>query len=88
MYVPNITFLMLQHSCVPNCIVNFNEDNTAIFVTLGDIEAGTELVHSYVEEQNSLEDRRDELRTYGFECNCPKCVLESTSGSATSHHHH
>lgn len=36
------------------------------------------MTHSYIEDSDPFEDRKESLAAYGFECDCPKCVEEST----------
>ena len=43
---------------------------------LRDIEAGEELTMSYIDEGESLEERKVALASYGFVCGCDKCVGE------------
>ena len=57
-------------------MVKFAANNTAQVFALGNINAGDELTHSYIENENSLEERISELRTYGFSCDCPKCLYD------------
>jgi hypothetical protein len=57
--------------------VKYDNDYTLKLVALRRIEAGEELTHSYIEETLPLEERREDLRSYGFVCDCPKCQQES-----------
>lgn len=66
-----------NHSCQPNCIVKYESDNSMKLIALRDIEAGEELTHSYIEESAPLKERQEELKSYGFVCDCPKCIQES-----------
>jgi hypothetical protein len=52
-------------------------NNTAYVVALRDILPGEELTHSYIENDNQLQQRSDDLKCYGFQCTCSKCELES-----------
>ena len=70
-----------NHSCDPNCRVLVPRDDTenskAIVETLRDIERGEELTFSYLEDETEpYQVRQDQLRDYGFECRCAKCLLE------------
>jgi len=67
---------MVNHSCIPNCNVVFDGDNRAIIKALRRIEVGEELLHSYIDEDTPIEERAQELITYGFKCDCPKCQAE------------
>ena len=42
-----------------------------------DIKAGEELTMCYVDEGGDVATRRAELRDYGFECACERCVREA-----------
>ena len=42
-----------------------------------DIKAGEELTMCYVDEGGDVATRREELRDYGFECGCERCVREA-----------
>lgn len=73
---------MMNHSCAPNCSVKNVEDSRAVLVALRDIQAGEELFHSYIENEDTLEERQEELREYGFICDCPKCAEETALQSS------
>jgi SET domain-containing protein len=66
----------VNHSCVPNCVVTFNRDFSAYVYARRNIAAGDELFHTYVQETDPLDVRRAELKVYGFDCVCSKCVRE------------
>jgi len=68
-----------NHSCTPNVIVKFFEDNTAHIVAHAPIKKGEELLHSYVNYEAPLLTRRKQLREYGFTCVCLKCQNEQAS---------
>ena len=70
-----------NHSCDPNCRVLVPRDDTenskAIVQTVRDVEEGEELTFSYLEDETEpYQVRQEQLRDYGFECRCPKCMLE------------
>ena len=46
-------------------------------VALKDIEIGEELVHTYIDNEEPYDIRKEDLKEYGFECDCPKCKEES-----------
>ncbi|EFA86539.1 hypothetical protein PPL_00338 [Heterostelium album PN500] len=78
---------MINHSCVPNCLVVFEQGSSLAYIkALRDIVPGEELFHSYIEESAPFEERSQELVTYGFNCDCPKCTSErpNTTSSSTS----
>ncbi len=66
---------VMQHSCVPNVINKFARDWDAEVTALRDIEAGEELVHSYIDFESSFEKRSRVLRLWGFTsgCECSAC---------------
>jgi hypothetical protein len=66
---------VMQHSCVPNVINKFARDWDAEVTAVRDIEAGEELVHSYIDFESSFEKRSRVLRLWGFTsgCECPAC---------------
>jgi hypothetical protein len=66
----------VNHSCVPNCVVTFNRNFEAYVYARRAIKEGDELFHTYVQETDTLENRRAELKLYGFTCRCLKCVEE------------
>lgn len=79
---------VMNHSCCPNAVVRFDEGNfTACVSSLADnthsntntgsfIPAESELVHSYIDNDTDLQSRTHELRAYGFQCDCQKCISE------------
>ena len=69
-----------NHSCDPNvqlCYINGN--CTGAFMALENLKAGDELFINYVDIEQEVEDRQDELAHYGFLCACPKCKDEMRS---------
>ncbi|KAL1918701.1 uncharacterized protein VTP21DRAFT_2723 [Calcarisporiella thermophila] len=70
---------MVNHSCWPNCIAMFEEDQMVIRC-LRDIEEGEELTISYVDIALPTEERRRELlERYFFICNCDLCQKRKPS---------
>lgn len=51
----------------------------AVILALKDIQPGEEITISYIDEEESLEERRAALADYGFVCQCEKCIAESSS---------
>jgi hypothetical protein len=49
----------------------------AVLVATRDIVAGEEVTISYVDEAQTLEERRVALDGYGFRCDCSKCAAEA-----------
>lgn len=70
-----------NHSCDPNCSVSTSgqrgEGAILTIFTLRDIKKGEELNHCYLDGACSVERRREILyETYGFLCNCERCLRE------------
>jgi hypothetical protein len=70
---------MLNHSCAPNVVPRYEcEQGSApvmSFITLCDIKAGEELLHSYVDLCQGPRARAAQLkRNYGFACKCTRCL--------------
>lgn len=70
----------LNHCCTPNVSVDLLSRTKGIrVVAKEDIEAGKELLTSYVDPEASLEERQYALRVnYGFICGCTRCKEEKT----------
>lgn len=69
---------LMNHSCRPNCEIDYSNNGTAIVVALRELRAGEELTISYVDEQSLPVRRRRRalwLR-YGFHCYCSRCSTE------------
>jgi len=69
-----------NHSCDPNCRVLLprgdHENAQAIVQATRTIASGEELLVSYCEEDDPIEERHRALQDYGFACQCGRCVLE------------
>lgn len=81
---------VLNHACVPNVsFVKRDEDvdGRVVLTAARDIRAGEELVHSYIDEGQPLEQRTLELRNYGFTCCCELCAAERAQGAGSSAEH-
>lgn len=63
----------LNHSCDPNCAIQYSDDARAEVRTLRELLEGEELCISYIDVDCDAEERRSQLREYGFECDCPRC---------------
>lgn len=72
----------LNHSCVPNVQGGFNDEVGKLHVhALRDINAGTELTLSYLDDGGMLRaERAEKLETYGFDCGCAICNGETVLG--------
>jgi len=73
---------MLNHSCLPNTSYTFIS-NLFILRARTDIQEGEELVDSYVNSLDSLEERTTKLEKHGFVCRCELCEEERGIGSST-----
>jgi predicted RNA-binding Zn-ribbon protein involved in translation (DUF1610 family) len=71
-----------NHSCDPNVTWMHppEEDdmprNTIVFAATRDIAKGEQLFITYINVNQSFEDRKIALTTYQFQCRCPKCLLK------------
>jgi tetratricopeptide (TPR) repeat protein len=72
----------LNHSCVPN-VSNFFLGPVMVIRANQDIKAGSELFISYVDTFLPVMVRQDDLKKYGFQCKCKKCVTETEKLSDT-----
>lgn len=64
----------LNHSCRPNVHVAENNNGFITVQAIRPIKAGEELLYSYIFGAGKLRDeRRAELRKWGFECACVAC---------------
>mmetsp|Transcript_30192 Transcript_30192/g.78258 ORF Transcript_30192/g.78258 Transcript_30192/m.78258 type:complete len:468 (+) Transcript_30192:103-1506(+) len=72
---------MLNHSCEPNVTLLKEEgaeerDGRVVARLTRAVAEGEELCNAYVDTNLPVRRRRRELREYGFECDCPRCVRE------------
>jgi len=72
----------LNHACTPNISVRHFDQRTSLaritVVALDDVEAGKELVITYVDPNLGVRDRRRQLREWGFgDCRCTRCIKEA-----------
>ncbi|KAK4493981.1 hypothetical protein PRZ48_015167 [Zasmidium cellare] len=69
----------MNHSCVPNTEREFIGDLMVVRASR-DVKAGDEITHIY-DDSNDLEKRAESLmRTWGFVCECPRCLAEREDG--------
>lgn len=67
-----------NHSCEPNCEVQYGPADVLKVVTSQTVEKGEELTISYVDEDASTASRqRHLLQDYHFQCSCAKCCAVS-----------
>lgn len=76
-----------NHSCQPNCSVSSwgHRGGGAVLsiFSLREIRKGEELTHCYLDGACGVERRREILfQTYGFLCNCERCVAEGGLSSS------
>ena len=68
----------INHSCEPNVEVLYScSPEKGVYVkvrTLRALAPGEELLHSYVDRFDTLENRTAAIAEYGFTCACPKCA--------------
>lgn len=79
----------INHSCVPNCEIQFPQSNHVLQVTaLQKINPGEEITISYLDEcalSRSRHSRQKVLKeNYMFICQCEKCFAESGQDDRTS----
>ena len=72
----------LNHSCEPNVTLlkepgDEEHDGRVVARVTRDVAAGEELCNSYVDVTLPYKKRQRELREYGFECVCARCVREA-----------
>jgi Cupin-like domain/SET domain len=78
------TTCKMNHSCDPNIMVVYRRlpgwgrhfPLTAFSVTTRDVAAGEELTISYIDANESYEERTKALGSYGFTCRCHRCIKE------------
>ncbi|CAB9517987.1 specific demethylase 8 [Seminavis robusta] len=78
----------MNHSCDPNVVVLYKSGGwgrlyplAAHCVALRDIQEHEELCISYIDTDSPLEKRQEELKHYGFICNCTKCQKERANSN-------
>ena len=77
---------LMNHSCVPNCNVSWNQNTRRLCVhAIRDIQEGEELYMTYLSQFltfTGLETRTRELRSrYGFTCTCSACTTLVNDGN-------
>ena len=75
----------LNSDCDPNVAPrkeDTDDDGRCVLVATRDVREGEELTMCYVDESADVAARRAELRDYGFECACTRCVREAQGGAA------
>ncbi|KAK2043001.1 MYND finger [Colletotrichum somersetense] len=69
------TLAMINHSCVPNALVQFG-GRTATLRATSTITPGSEIEISYIDQTQPKSKRQHELNLYHFECSCRKCQYD------------
>ncbi|KAH9820107.1 hypothetical protein DFH28DRAFT_1052408 [Melampsora americana] len=68
----------LNHDCRANAAFHLDESTLQVYMyAIRDISPGEELTISYRDMKLTREERRRELKHYGFECQCSLCSLPS-----------
>jgi len=66
---------LMNHSCVPNTTIETQGRELTVRATRH-IAVNEAILHSYVDEKLSVEERARKLEVYGFTCKCNKCTTE------------
>ncbi|KAJ0165928.1 N-lysine methyltransferase SMYD2-B [Colletotrichum tanaceti] len=66
------TLAMINHSCVPNALVQFGGRRATLRAT-SFLDPGDEIEISYIDQTQPKDKRHGELDLYHFECLCYKC---------------
>lgn len=79
----------VNHSCVPNAVVDFPySNNTLVLKAIRDIKVGEEICTSYLDEcqlERSRHSRQQALSSmYLFVCHCDKCQAQANDPDVTS----
>ncbi|KAK5165512.1 uncharacterized protein LTR77_009041 [Saxophila tyrrhenica] len=77
----------INHSCTPNVYANYNPSlRTHTVHAIRDIEAGEEILTTYIDSSQFFAGRDEDLKKYGFECACAFCQSHEPSllGPTTS----
>ena len=70
---------VLNHSCAPNCVLNYGPHGMLHVRATRNIDVGEELCHSYIDLCMPTHMRRRALHNrYYFECDCSRCIGGST----------
>ena len=77
-----LQFANINHSCSPNCVVNYDEDRNVKIVAFAKILKGEEILINYLnlvvrERSETLLrfERQNKLKAWKFTCKCPVCLL-------------
>ena len=77
-YGLSLLFALINHSCVPNTVLQFN-GSTVTLRAIATIQPNTELSYTYIDLINNTENRRYKLQSqYSFLCKCIRCETSET----------
>ena len=72
---------MINHSCTTNAqrVYSYLNDDTEVMIATASrpIKPGEEIVWSYIPPIVDYQRRKEQLKSFGFECTCQRCRLES-----------
>lgn len=72
-----------NHSCEPNVQLEYSSgDCTGSLVAKRDLLPGEELCINYIDIEQPVAFRQADLKHYGFQCGCEKCVAEMAASKA------
>ncbi len=75
---------LLNHSCDPNCVLQFNDNNILRIIAVKEIAIDEEITHSYTDLALPTESRKNKLKSvYGFDCACCRCSAGANTPSAS-----
>ena len=74
----------MNHSCLQNAVTCTDEEiREQSVVAIKPIAAGEEILTSYVPICEAAESRKQNLRNWGFECDCAACALATDEARAS-----
>ncbi|KAI1370211.1 SET domain-containing protein [Hypoxylon crocopeplum] len=77
----------INHDCGPSVFWRYSVRTLAVeVIAMRDIEAGEEITQSYVPLGLSYEDRKEDLKTWGFTCKCSLCTASKGKRTLSDRH--
>ncbi|KAK4192385.1 hypothetical protein QBC35DRAFT_459557 [Podospora australis] len=74
----------INHACKPNAYIRFIEDKLQVSVAAAkDIKQGEEITISYITLGKPSEERKKNLKQWGFECSCDLCTASPAEVQAS-----
>ncbi|OTA96847.1 hypothetical protein M434DRAFT_49351, partial [Hypoxylon sp. CO27-5] len=74
----------INHDCRPNVFWRWSVRTLTVeVIAMRDIETGEEITQSYVPLGLSYEDRKEDLKNWGFSCACSLCTASKSERSAS-----